>query len=1360
MKRQPLEIGAVIEINGIQIKIMEYIGEGSTCLTYHGKVLENNRLVPGTKVIVKEFYPTSNRSVFEIQRDEKGVLAVSGTTRSSREYQSRKQQFEAGYRMQKELANSNIMEVMVKPYLYGAFGDSLYLISDIHMGTSLDLARFETLRDRLDCAVRVVELFGILHDAGYMMTDFKPENMLWTEQPRSVKLIDADSVFRFRGENNIGEEDVLYINQKYSPSQILVLKEMIESGKGDFTDKKETYLKPQANIYSLGMFVFELLLGRMPTPEDLKFTKALAEELVALYRKELSNEKDARELLEILKRASEDRPGKRYADASHMMRALNDCIERITSRKYMTKKKIARANETYLSYNLLEQYPLYTYGHKAGQENVLDAALIGTHSLRESLFKAILSCGQMLNTVLNIHLIAEDAERFWERFSSEGCNPELKRTVRWTVNGTPVDNEEAMRSAEIVDVPLANVYLHTESNIEQIAHILKENQAAYVCLLREQEGSNLQAVEEILKRLPKKRMFVGYLAEERDLPGKDVGKAVLYPIKTEKTSELYDETIFRSHIYRMGLNIHEYYYRGTNPRATREEVRKDYARDVYQIESSERSALHANYKLASIGIDPASPDAPYLFYDKVLSSDTGEAKKLFDALTALEHRSWTAFMVLSGAKAVDTRQELAAYAFDGDENDWKDRRDPEHMGHPCLKAWRFGKVLTAADWAKRSSFTKKKWNELDPLDRRSLEAYLVIEKIAEERRESIDRCFEEIEGYVTADADADGIRDAYDALWLAKAKCFDKETSSEKLWKQTFTEFRERCEGAGVFKENLKKELGNLEHLMKPVLWVTDYHDFKEANGDILRALPMILIQNGKIQNVSRTVTILKPMAENTWQNIYSSIMVNPDLLVLVPMNGEDEKEVLKHYSQLLEACRVDTRVRVRSPKQLREYGGKEGHIFIDETGVTPYQLRVIAENPYMKHASTFEVRDRQLKPTGANKMIALFQRPVNLTVQETLMLHGAVMISERMPDYIVGLTAEEYKSLWNLYRDLRDGRKWKVFIDVLKELELKKIQRIRRTDKSMPKSYESDYIEESVLKQTNIKKVLEELAGQKLLLKYTIPGKDSYGRVSIHTEYPGLAEGLCRMIASVGAAPYGHSYQVTVTDQEILLRDDSLYVLSEIGHEQDREVTGGVFYKDDVLKEIVALLEQKNKDRVLLNLKYLPKEGTNTHVLSFRYSSDSVREVLRKEGSILEAVIFLECRKRGVFDDIRVNVEFMWPGERTKNELDIVGTRNSKTYFISAKMQVPDKMHAYEIDNLCQRFAIEGQAILVSSHYTTGKHEKRGEDFATRPYALEDRIRDMKTISYIGKDGVDRMNENNRREIIIAGSIEDIVMK
>lgn len=1361
MSRVPLREGTIIEVNGVKISILDSIGKGSSCLVYTGQILEEGMILADTLVTIKEFYPIDKDSEFGIRRLDSGELKFSEVTKDFPGFKARKEQFEAGYKMQKILANSDIMEIMVKPFLYGRYGDSIYIVSDIHMGMGLDQIRFKTLAEKLSCAVRVVELFGILHEAGYLMLDFKPENLLWIKQPKMIRLIDSDSIIKIvpddeesadeKLQSSVGVE-TLYFNSRYSAPRI---KRLVEAGRRVRREEIMSCLKPQVNVYSLGIFLFELLFERYPSDEDLKLNEELLKELSAKYCSELNDRSVAVKLLFVIDRAVWGKGKKRFANARFMMDALNESMEQVTSQKYISKKKIVKANCTYLSYNMIEKYPLYDYARKKDSETIMNIAIIGSHSFRESLLKVMIPCGQMLKSQLNIHMFMKDAESFWKDYTSENCNPEVKRTVQCYIDGEKINDEQEIIQAEIVDRPLAAFYFHTDMEINSIRKVLNKENISYIVLTEDEPDYNCRMVNELTRGMNRKKHFVAFLTEDHGCEIAAHERVTVFPVIMKRISEGYDEAAYQSHIYNMGLNVHEYYYRGNVPRASSDEIKESYKKDTYNIESSERSALHAYYKLKSVGIDPKSPDAPYRFYREVINSKTGN-RELFDEMAALEHRSWTAFLVVNGVKAVDELDdEFASYAYDGD-NDWKKKDQEGHVvSHPCMKYGYPGRNLDVSMWEKSKKLTKAMQKKLDPLDLRSLEIYKTVDAIASDNKERILSRIEELETYV-AESESEVIQSVFNSFCLAVHMVYNRESNSKEQWRRAVCALHQA--GESVLKKNAWRIMEDIEQLMRPALFTAEYKDFKTSDEDIVRAIPKLLIQNGHIQNINSSITIVKPVARNAWENIFSSIIIQPDRLVLVPFCDED-KIKSEQYSMWLKQCNVHTEVQIRSVDQLREYGGKDGVIFIDETGSERERSVALKRNVHMRNAHTFEVVKRVLKSTEteeSKKFVELFNRSVNLTVQETIMLHGASIASENSADYPDGLSLAECQSVWNLYRDLKNGKKWKIFIEGLRLLEADKNKEVKLKAMNTGQ-YKSIYIEYDILKMTGIKKILEKLERKMIISEISMPVRGGYGIVAFKTAYQSLASHLLGIIKDAVNLPAVHSYDVVVKEDSVLLTDDSLYVDGVVPHTVYKVGEKDQLYKDAVFEEVCRLLDGKNKDKVLQNIKI--RNDHSARAFSFRYASKAVREVLRTEGAILEALIYKECKRNGVFDDIRANVRIIWPDGETENEIDVIGTKNSKTYYISAKMRIPIKEDLYEIWAISSEFGIEGEAVLVTSHVATGEKEWVEEYYPNQPIALEKRARGMESTSYIGKDGVDVFDQvNNHRRIIIASSIADIV--
>ena len=68
-------------------------------------------------------------------------------------------------------------------------------------------------------------------------------------------------------------------------------------------------------------------------------------------------------------------------------------------------------------------------------------------------------------------------------------------------------------------------------------------------------------------------------------------------LSEERKCSYYNEELFGTKIMKWALNVHDFYYRGTHERASKEEVRRTFENDIYNLDSSMRSALSVKYKL-------------------------------------------------------------------------------------------------------------------------------------------------------------------------------------------------------------------------------------------------------------------------------------------------------------------------------------------------------------------------------------------------------------------------------------------------------------------------------------------------------------------------------------------------------------------------------------------------------------------------------------------------------------------------------------------------------------------------------------------------------------------------------------------
>ena len=708
-ERIPIPEQTEIVINGTTIICDECIGRGSSCLVYRGHILSENSMISNTDIVIKEFYPESFQEAFDIYRDkETGKLAVSDWTKETKEYSYRYKQFQAGLKNQKRLSRSDAMEIAIKPWMEGSWGDTCYIVCDVHKGKDLKRAQIDTLDKKIKVALGIAEAMDILYDANYIMLDIKPENLMWIEHPSAIRLIDVDSVVQ-KDEIECADQTI-WTNLCYASPEVQVLKHKLaeKCRQTDLQNAKENAVKKTSVLYSLGIYFYELFFGSIADARELEKmdTEELKTEFIERYCSENYEqkclEKVAEEIVDILKKTIVVNPAKRkksgFADFKALMKKLQEVYMILSSEGYAWRQEVAKANGTFASYHLLLEKPLFRYRNKKEDHTYeLDVVLVGRHVIRQDMISAILCIGQMLDTEMHLHVLGEDAEVFWKKYTSERYNPALKDALIVYKNGLPVS--ETFRSF-LVERPLAHIHLWTEKIQEELLKFCKREQKTYYLILEEEADIRADLMKHMMQELGtcvKDRCMIGYLYEGKDLVFdslsqiKDKYNIDFAPISVDRFSDIYNEKMFSERIFKMGLTTCAYYYGAGVPgnQIDMEALEKEFRKDPYGIASSERSALHGIYKCVCVGVECGRPGWSKSF-DKKL-----EDRKILDELAWLEHLSWTAYLLTTGGIPVFTKAEelewdtfvhiFESYAYQGN-NDWKDKSNAKHLRHPFLVA--------------------------------------------------------------------------------------------------------------------------------------------------------------------------------------------------------------------------------------------------------------------------------------------------------------------------------------------------------------------------------------------------------------------------------------------------------------------------------------------------------------------------------------------------------------------------------------------------------------------------------------------------------------------------------------------------
>src|SRR2546429_5245397 len=266
------------EVLGERYKLQDPIGRGGMATIYRGLDLVMERTV-AIKVL-REVYSTDPKFVTRFQREAKAASA---------------------------LQHPNIVQV----YDYGQSDGNYFIVMELVEGT--DLRRYLRSRgvlavDRAIIIAHDVALgLGAAHRRGIVHRDVKPQNVL-VGRDGSIKLTDFGiaSVFKYINAERLRSTGMpLGTVQYYAPEQ----------AQGEI-------VSPAADVYALGIVMYEMLTGRTPFDGDTPVAVAMQHIQDLPTPPSHFNPNIPPALEEIILRCLEKAPEMRFRDGSQLARAL------------------------------------------------------------------------------------------------------------------------------------------------------------------------------------------------------------------------------------------------------------------------------------------------------------------------------------------------------------------------------------------------------------------------------------------------------------------------------------------------------------------------------------------------------------------------------------------------------------------------------------------------------------------------------------------------------------------------------------------------------------------------------------------------------------------------------------------------------------------------------------------------------------------------------------------------------------------------------------------------------------------------------------------------------------------------------
>ncbi len=256
-------------------QITELIGVGGMSDVYKGVDIMENRTV-AVKILKQEF--SENEEFVRYFRNESRAIAV--------------------------LSHPNIVKIFDVGYEHDLQYIVMEYINGITLKECIEQKGMLQWRECVHYTIQILRALQLAHDRGIIHRDIKPQNVMLLADG-TIKVMDFGIACFSRQNAGTNTERTMGSVHYVSPEQ----------ARGERTDER-------GDIYSVGVMMYEMLTGRKPFDGDTPVAVALKHMNEEPVRPSEYNSNIYKGLEEIILRAMEKDPTKRYQSASGMIRDI------------------------------------------------------------------------------------------------------------------------------------------------------------------------------------------------------------------------------------------------------------------------------------------------------------------------------------------------------------------------------------------------------------------------------------------------------------------------------------------------------------------------------------------------------------------------------------------------------------------------------------------------------------------------------------------------------------------------------------------------------------------------------------------------------------------------------------------------------------------------------------------------------------------------------------------------------------------------------------------------------------------------------------------------------------------------------